>query len=107
MSEFATKRQEIAGNITVAAILIAVAAMVLYALTYISVSVPTRYACHAAGWMNQKVDMNFSRYCYSRIDGSDIIVPYEEAVKNGNQSNLYIREVFKQYGREDITEAAK
>ena len=82
------------------AVLIAFAAGVLYALAYIFVSVPARNACHEAGWMNQKVDLNFTRYCYSRIDGSDIIIPFDDATKNGNFSNLYIRELFNTYGEE-------
>lgn len=73
----------------------------LFFLSYIGVSIDARNACHEAGWMKQKVDLNFTRYCTSRIDGSDIIVPFDEAIENGNFSNLYIRETFKLYATEE------
>ena len=82
-------------------------AIMLFLLVYIGVSIDAREECHAAGWIDQNVDISLTRYCTSRIDGSDIIVPFDEAIENGNQSNLYIREVFKQYGAGNITEASK
>jgi hypothetical protein len=93
-------KEETITNIIVGTVIAVILTAVLYALVYIWVSVDARQDCHEAGWMKHKVDLNFTRYCTSRIQGSDIIVPFDEAVKSGNMNNLWLREIFRDGGIE-------
>ena len=56
-----------------------VLAIVIYIIAAFCVIVPTENYCIERGWHGANVTFSFKRYCESRINQTDVIVPIDEA----------------------------
>ena len=57
-----------------------IAAVVTYVLVMSVTIMQTRSGCLAAGYPSARVDYARHRYCIKRVDQTDVVVPFDQAV---------------------------
>ena len=40
--------------------------------------------CKEAGWTRGESTLSLDLYCYTRVNGGDLLLPYEDAIRIGN-----------------------
>jgi len=45
--------------------------------------------CKEAGWTRGELTIGLKSYCYSRINGSDFVIPYDNAIQIGHPRQLW------------------
>lgn len=56
--------------------------VIIFLLIYSAIDMNTTNRCLSAGWREGKVSWNFSRFCITRTDQTDIVRPLKWAEEN-------------------------